>query len=174
MKTAAALLAVLALAVSACGSGTGTVPTIAAGSSLEDAYQLLRGDGFRVAVDFSAGKSIPDAFLQAPLAQGVTPAPGTNVGPGGDVTIIAAPGPHIPPTGGISYPHVPNFVRKPAEAAVTWADGHSLLWAIPKLPRLPASNAALLLDAYTIVAQKPNPGAVLHVNQPLTLTVRPG
>jgi hypothetical protein len=57
-----------------------------------------------------------------------------------------------------------------------------MFWSIPRLPKLPPSDAPHLLDAYRVVAQRPAPGGTIAQGvmvgrgfrpTPLRLTVVP-
>lgn len=163
MRRTLLLLGVLALMLTACGSSGPVVPKAAADSPLEQSYSLLRSLGLRVEVQFLDTSTLNVSSLQEPTVARVWPAPGTHLKPGGVVTLLAAPGLLGTPVVLKSNPRhrVPNFVGRPAAAAIRWANGHDMYWAIPRLPTLYASPARQLFAAYRIAAQWPAPGSVL-------------
>jgi hypothetical protein len=176
-----AVLSVMAL--SACTSSHNTqtryevVPAQAAHVDMPTAYVVLHRLGFRVA--------IPDSVrltpYELPTAK-LTPAVGSRVLRGSTITLAPVYGPVGSPAVDKSNPHhrVPSFIQQPLADAIQWADSHDMLWAIPKLPALPASDAPHLFDAYRVVGQNPNAGSVIgqgvphghtYKPTPLTLTV---
>jgi hypothetical protein len=183
MKLLVLPLAILVLALSACGSSGPTIPKAAADSPLEQSYSLLRSLGLRVEVQFLDTSTLNVSSEQDPIVQRMWPAPGTHVKPGSVVTLPAMPGMIGSPVVLKSHPRhrVPSFVGRPAAAAIRWADTHDMYWAIPDLPPLYASPARELFAAYRVVAQQPKPGSVLGQGHrtraggyrltPLTLTV---
>jgi beta-lactam-binding protein with PASTA domain len=90
----------------------------------------------------------------------VRPAPGTHVKPGTAVTLVDGGGPIGSPVG--SYGNepfrAPNFIGRPASAAIGWANQHGLCWSIPHLPPVSSSTASDLYSAYRVTAQDPAPG----------------
>jgi hypothetical protein len=153
------------------------VPAQAAHVDLPTAYVVLHRLGFRVAIP----NSVRLTPFELPTAK-LTPAVGSRVPRGSTITLTPVYGPIGSPAVAKSNPHhrVPSFIRQPLVDAIQWADAHNLLWAIPKLPALPASDAPDLFDAYRVVGQTPKVGSVLgqgvlhgHTYQPtpLTLTV---
>jgi len=185
MKRALLPVAILMLTLAACGSSGRVIPKAAGDSPLAPTHASLRALGLRVDVQFIGMRTLNVSSLQDPTVEHLFPAPGAHVKRGGIVTILAAPGPIASPVALKSNPHyrVPNFMGRPAAAALEWADSHAMYWAIPELPALPGSRATHLFDAYRVVAQRPKPGAVLgegHLTRsrgyrvtPLTLTVTP-
>jgi hypothetical protein len=181
MERSLLLLAFLALLLAACGSGGIVIPR--ATQPLAQSYSELRARGLRVEVQFLDTGTLNVSSLQEPIVEQTLPAPGTHVKPGTVVRLIAESGLIGSPVVAKSSPRqrVPNFVGRPAAAAIRWAERHDLYWAIPQLPPLVVSPARQFFAAYRIVAQLPSPGAVLGQGHrtpsggyrltPLTLTV---
>lgn len=181
-----AVLAALGAAVSLVSAGCGsshksyvTVPLRASQTSIVGAYDLLHSRGLRVEVN----EEVAITSLHEPGVK-LSPRAGTRVARGSTVKLIAAGGPMGSPAVLKSNPHyrVPDFSGRNASAAITWAEAHSMFWAIPRLPALPASDAPHLFDAYRVVAQQPRPGGTIVQGvmvgrgfrpTPLTLTVVP-
>ena len=156
------------------------VPLHAQQTDVLDAYDQLHAAGLRVQMV----KPMAISALRVPMAARVFPRPGTRVERGSVVTITPAPGLIGSAAVLDSHPRyiVPSFIGLPAESAVTWAQAHSMFWAVPHLQPLPPSSAQHLLDAYRIVGQYPRPGGTIVQGvmvgrgfrpTPLTLTVVP-
>ena len=182
MKGTLLPLAAVVLVLTACGSSGVAIPKLD-GCCLEQDYALLRSLHLRVSVEF-LDRSTTEFDSQSGLGvEQYWPARGTQVARGSVVTLVARAG----LAGSIvllnSNPHyrLPNFVGRPATAAVRWATRHRVYWTVPRLPPLTASLARRLFAAYTVVAQRPKPGTVVGqahrtraggVKQALTLRVR--
>jgi hypothetical protein len=150
------------------------------------AYSLLRRKGLRVTVD-EPGTSYPKQLslwsLHVPGAH-LDPPAGTRVHLGSTVAISPDFGPQGSPAVLKSDPHyrVPDFTGQPLSEAVSWANHHTMFWAVPALPSLCSSTAPRLFTAYRITAQRPLPGEVISQGHrqgrgftptPLALTVKP-
>ncbi len=177
-----AAFATAVLVLAGCGSShktSVTVPLRAGETSIVGAYDLLHSLGLRVTLTQETAVT----SLYEPSAK-LSPRAGTRVTRGSTVRITPSGGPMGSPTVLKSNPRyrVPNFTGRTADAAIAWAEAHSMFWAIPKLPALRASNAPHLFAAYRVVAQQPKPGGAIVQGvmvgrgfkpTPLTLTVVP-
>jgi beta-lactam-binding protein with PASTA domain len=153
---------------------------------LDESYALLRSLHVHVLVAFLDKPTLNITSFQEPVVAQVWPPPGSRVGRGESVTLVAEVGSFEDIAVARSHPdyRVPNFVGRPASAAINWARRHELTWAIPKLPPLASTSQHELYAAYLVVAQQPKPGATLGQGHrtrsggwmptPLTLTVGSG
>lgn len=171
---------------SAMGSSGPVIPDIPANSELTQTYSALRALGLRVAVVFINRRTLNVSYESPAKVEHMWPAPGTRVRRGDVVTLVAdsqglassivtEPNPHY---------RVPDFVGRPAAAAMRWSGKHRIYWDIPKLPSLAVGNPAYqLYDAYRVTAQDPKPGSIMgrwhgtpsggYDHSWLKLTVRP-
>ncbi|MEA2354346.1 MAG: hypothetical protein QOD61_475 [Solirubrobacteraceae bacterium] len=161
-----AILSLLALA-GACLGLAGAGPAIAGsravvvprvtGTDLIDGYHRLHRAGLTM--------SIPERFslaalcLASPSRQ--SPAPGTRVPPGTGVTVRGLRCAMASPAGRDRSAVVPDFVGRPASAAVAWAKRAGLYWELGRLPPLRPSRRAELLDSYVVTGQTPHAGSTL-------------
>ncbi len=156
------------------------IPVRAETIGLDGGFDLLRALGLRVAIT----GPISTSALNEAIVKRLRPRPGTRVLRDSVIWITPDVGAFGSPGVLQSNPHyrVPNFVGKPASAAVSWAESRDMYWAIPKLPALPPSTAQHLFDAYRVVSQLPRPGGTIRQGvmvgrgfrpTPLTLTVTP-
>jgi len=151
------VVAVLAMALSACGSSTRTVPDIqASAGDYEVAYAMLHRAGFRVSTDitFSLGSSCG-------IPSGTRPAAGTKLQAGSTVHVVG-----FSPCGSRAFiiPE-PSCPKRPA--LVPDLRGETLSSAVREngcfsitatLPRLDSANAPSFLDNYLVERQLPKAG----------------
>ena len=166
MRWMLVVVAVLAMALSACGSSRRTVPNIqASGGDYEVAYAMLHEAGFRVSTDMSLlhGKYSGIPFGPRPVA-------GTELRAGSTVSLVeyryGEPG-----SSAVAFPSRAYRVPEPActrrPALVPNLRGETLSPAVrengcfsitAKLPRLHSANAPSFLDNYVIEHQLPKAG----------------
>ncbi|MCA1690378.1 MAG: hypothetical protein LC720_08150, partial [Actinobacteria bacterium] len=103
--------------------------------------------------------SLAALCLASPRRQ--SPAPGTRVAPGTAVTVRELRCAQASPAGRDQSEVVPDFVGRPASAAVAWAERAGLYWQLDRLPPLRPSRRAELLDAYVVTGQAPAAGSML-------------
>lgn len=149
---------------SAIGSSGPVVPNVVADGDLARSYSVLRGLHLRVQVVFIDSPTLNVSSESPATVEHMWPAPGTHV-KRGDVVTLVADAQGVAQSIGVERnpPHfrVPDFVGRPAAAAVRWAGARSVYWNIPKLPSLVGNPAERLYDAYRVTAQEPKPGTVI-------------
>jgi len=176
VKAKPLFLAVVALALAACGSSSLAIPKTKPASSRfvvvpnphvdgadrspEEMFAALRAVGLRV----SMKGNWTDSCVSFDYVARLSPAPGTHVHRGAKVTLTPE---------GIGYAsrvyasakprrsRTPSFIGRPVSAALRWANDRGVCWWIPNAPPLDGSSAHDLYSAYRVTAQRPAPGAVL-------------
>jgi hypothetical protein len=178
------LAVVIVLVVSGCGISRATSSsTRGAGESVvvpsprhrwsdegvQGMFLALRARGLRVSFAWLDGtKSMSDSCFRLAIGlDHVRPAPGTRVKRGDTVTLFGVWVPEAIPSlvgpAGPKHYRMPNFIGRPASAAIDWTNQRGMCWLIRHVPSVSSSAARDFYSAYRITAQDPAPGSVVQV-----------
>lgn len=164
------------------GGSTVVVPDVTR-STASDAFARLREAGVRIRV--ATGFRL--ASNRDPIVAGQRPDAGTRVTPGTTVVVRLVSGPVGLLSASEHEVRVPDVTGLSLRQAVARLQDVGLAWDAGMVPPLASSDAAALLDAYRVTAQKPDGGTryqqisrhdingeVEVTIEPVTLDVRSG